>query len=67
MRPLTVAVLVILVIALFLRDVNGRGGGRGGGGRAVVVVAAAVVEAAQVEEGAVSQDLQKLKSPKLHQ
>ena len=33
MRPLTVAVLVILVIALFLRDVNGRGGGRGGGGR----------------------------------
>ena len=33
MRPLTVAVLVILVIALFVRDVNGRGGGRGGGGR----------------------------------
>ena len=33
MRPLTVAVLVILVIALFLRVVNGRGGGRGGGGR----------------------------------
>ena len=33
MKPLTVAVLVILVIALFLRDVNGRGGGRGGGGR----------------------------------
>ena len=33
MKPLTVAVLVILVISLFLRDVNGRGGGRGGGGR----------------------------------
>ena len=32
MKPLTVAVLVILVIALFLRDVKGRGG-RGGGGR----------------------------------
>ena len=60
MKPLTVAVLVILIIALFLRDVNGRGGGRG-------VVAAEVVEAAQVEEGAFSQDLQNLKSPKLHQ
>ena len=32
MKPLTVAVLVILVIALFLRDVNGRGGRGGGGG-----------------------------------
>ena len=32
MKPLTVAVLVILIIALFLRDVNARGGGRGGGG-----------------------------------